>query len=693
MSLTQPHPLLARLIDRLAAADPAGTRLRLAARALLALALAAAGLFGASRLSPLPPAAYGLGIIITFNCTLAVRDRGWRQQVLTRAAAALVGAGAAILAGALAPWPVVADLGFLAVTFVSVYVRRYGMRWLAIGMVMFMAYFMGEYMHPLPTDALTIAFASALGFLSSQLAATMIPADNPERDFRRALRTIDHRINLILDYLLQAAERGALPNDDLRQMRRQMARFREIVLMAEGFVEPLDGSGPTLTGPAADLGAGLVDLLLAVERLVRYRETALPPPAALRVLLEDQGPRLEAADVRPDPEAAGTSLQLLQDIRRARGRINLALGPGPSPAFARRGGPVPAARQAALGSPRAGVPAAFHRPIQVTLACGLALGFGLMVSPTRWYWAVVTAYIVFNNTRTRADTAVRALHRSTGTLGGVIVGTLVATVLQGHALGSALMIPTLVFLAVYNLQTSYGWMIFFLTIALALFYGLMGMFTPDLLYLRLTETLVGGLSGLAAAFLVFPVRTGGEVARSFEAFLDALGHLVGAAVARSDGGEADLTLAALRLDQRYGDLATAVRPLGGPWSAVTRFGPVRTKLLLLVSCAHWARILARALAADPETSSTERARIAELATEIGAKIAVLRTSAADWFAAGPNTDLGPTLRQTPSVGELRREAAIGALATINDLLDRAVAQTGMGDRAREAGSEPATSLP
>jgi hypothetical protein len=370
----------------------------------------------------------------------------------------------------------------------------------------------------------------------------------------------------------------------------------------------------------------------------------------------------------------------------------LALGPAPSAAFAAAGGPVPAAQQAALGNPRAGVPAALHRPIQVTLACGLALGLGLALSPTRWYWAAVTAYIVFNNTRTRADTAVRALSRSAGTLGGVLAGTLIATVLQGHALGSALLIPPLIFLAVYNLQTSYGWMIFFLTIALALLYGLMGMFTPELLYLRLTETLVGGLCGLAAAFLVFPVRTGGEVEKALKAFLDAIGALIAAAVARAQGEDADLTGASLRIDKCYGDLAVVVRPLGGPWSAVTRFGPVRTKLLLLVSCAHWSRVLARAMAGEPGTSGPERARIAELAATADAKIAALHAAAAGWFTAGGTSDLGSAIGAAPSAGELRREAAIGALETINDLLDRAVAQTGDAEPARRADKGTARSL-
>lgn len=666
--------LAARLGDRLAAADPARTRLRLAVRALLALAMTTAALVGAARFHPLPVAAYGLGALLSFIGTIGVREPGWRRQTTTRMLAGLTGAVSAVLAGFLADWPLLADIGFLVVIFWSVHIRRFGMRWLSVGMVAFMAYFMGEYLHPSPADAGFIVFAAAVALGSAQLAYSALFPDDPERDFRRALRTVDQRINLILDHLLRAAEAGALQDNDQAAIRAQMAEFREIVLMAEGFVPQISGGALELSGAASDLAAALLDLLLAVERLVRYREAALPPPAALRALLDDDGPTVQPTRTPAADATSGAALHLLEEVRRARARINSVLGPAPSPAFAAAGMPAPAARQAALGPPRAGVPAAFHRPIQVTLACGLALAAGLALSPTRWYWAVITSYIVFNNTRTRADTAVRAFSRAAGTLGGVLTGTLLATLLQGHGLASALLIPVVFFLAVYDLQTSYGWMIFFFTIGLALLYGLMGMFTPALLALRLLETLVGGLCGVAVAFLVFPVRTGGEVDAALADFLEALGALIAAAAARASGTPADLTGATLRLDRSYGALAMVVRPLGGPWSVVTRFGAVRAKLLLLVSCAHWARILAGSMREGAGMGQAEAARCAALAAQAAEKIGRLRVGVAGWFAARGPSAPAPGLALSPSAGQLRREAAIGALETINDLLDRAIGQ-------------------
>lgn len=637
-------------------------------------------LIAVHQVRPLPVAAYGLAILLSFIGTIGIRDVGWRRQTVTRALAGLVGASISILAGALASQPVVADIVFLSVIFVSVYIRRYGMRWLGVGLVAFMGYFMGDYMHPAPSEAGFMLLAAAVALGSAQVASTLLFTENPERDFRRALRTIDHRINLILRHLLQASLNGRLPTDDRMTVRTQMTELREILLMAEGLVPQITPEGWAVDGATADLAGGLIDLLLAVERLVRYRETELPPPEALRALLSEKGPTLAAAPPTTISES-GEAVQLLQEVRRARARINLALGPSPSPVFERAAATAPAAVQAALGPRRMGIPAAFHRPIQVTVACGLALAAGLMLSPTRWYWAVITAYLVFNNTRTRADTAIRALNRAAGTLGGVLAGTLLATLLHDHPLAGGLLIPILFFLAVYNLQASYGWMIFFFTNGLALLYGLMGMFTPELLFLRLTETLVGGVCGIAAAFLIFPVRTSGAVDTAMTDFLNALEELMSAAGDKTKAAD-EITGAALKLDHRYGALAAAVRPLGGPWSVVTKFGSVRTKLLLLVSCAHWARVLASAMA-DGAATAEERDILARLTSAAMEKTARLRLAGAKWFEAGETPEPVPHTNPAPSVGTLKHEAAIGALEAINDLLDRAVAQLEPGLSLRE----------
>lgn len=678
-----PRDLAARLSDRVAAADPAFSRLRLASRAMLTLAISGGALALLTLLHQLPVAAYGLTVVLSFIGALAVRDRDPRAQAMTRLHAGWAASLSAVFAGTLAPEPVVADIVFLVVIFGSVYIRRFGARWFAVGMVTFLAYFMGDYLKPAPSQAGWIVLAAAVALTASHVVSTLLLPDDPERDFRRAMTTIDHRINLILRHLLRMADGGSSSDTDTKALRAHVLSLRDIVLMAEGFIPKGSTGALAAEGAPSDLATALFDLQLAVERLVRARHEALPRPAMVRALLDERGSLLREAprDVAQAGGAPTLATHLLLRLRDARVRINRALGTAPSPAFREpeESGAAPASTPGAAApekdeaTARPRIPETLHRPIQVTLACALALGAGMMISPTGWYWAVITAFIVFNNTRSRADTAMRALQRSAGTLGGILVGTACATLLQGHLVASGLAIPVLFFLAFYFLQTSYGVMIFFVTIAIALLYGLMGMFTPQLLVVRLEETVIGALAGTFAAFAVFPVSTTRGVDGSVSAFMDALAELVSASRDRArEGKEAKgLTALSRTLDRRSSELAAAAGPLSAPWSAVTRFGQVRRKLLPFAGSAHWGRVLAQSLDAEAPLPEEEARRFDTLADDVDEEIRTARDRGADLFVrrrdrrAPPDTPTRPM--EPPAPGN---EEALRALEAIRDMMRR-----------------------
>jgi hypothetical protein len=63
------------------------------------------------------------------------------------------------------------------------------------------------------------------------------------------------------------------------------------------------------------------------------------------------------------------------------------------------------------------------------------------------------------------------------------------------------------FCAMFAIKSSYAWYVFWLTSVIAIFYSLLDLLTPGLLYLRIEQTLVGGLCGGVCAFLVLPVST------------------------------------------------------------------------------------------------------------------------------------------------------------------------------------------
>ncbi|HET7414005.1 MAG TPA: FUSC family protein, partial [Pararhizobium sp.] len=484
------------------------------------------------------------------------------------------------------------------------------------------------------------------------------------------------RINLILRQLRHAAREGTVSDEDTKQLRRHTARLRDTILMAEGFLPQGPEGSLAAKGATSDVAVALFHLQLVVERLVRARHLGLPPVDLVQAVLDhdERAVSTFAAGMADSGADEDVAARLLVRLQRARVRLTEALGPAPSPAFESSSSSPPPAPEAKRGGEKARlIPEAFESPIQITLACAIAMGIGLLVSPVRWYWAVITAFIVFNNTRSRGDTAVRALQRSAGTFAGFLVGTGVATLLQGHVLTSTVLIFVLFFLAFYFVQTSYSIMIFFITIALALIYGLMGMFSPEILILRLEETVIGAVAGTLMAFMVFPKRTMSGVSEALEAYLGALDALVAGAAAKACGREeaTDLLSLSRALDRKYADLAQLVRPLGGPWNAVTRFGEVRERLLLLSGSAHWGRVLAQSLSAGAASVADDVENIDELAGRLAKQIAIARENKAMFFhKSRRKSDEDRTASRRPLVRSETDHPVI-ALEAISTMLDHA----------------------
>ena len=679
IDVTNTDPWFARLRDRFAASDPAFSRFRLASRAILSLLVSGALVACLTFLHALPPSAYGLAIMIPFTASTAIRDKGGRAQMLTRLFAFAGAVAATLGASIFAPIPIAADLVFLVVIFIAVYIRRFGQRWTAVGMIGFMSYFLGDYLRPAPQDIGWLAVTAALALIATHIVATFFLRDDPERDFRRALTTIDRRINLILRQLIEAGHHGAPSEEDRKLLREHQARLRATVLMAEGFIPQGEAGSLAAAGPASDLAIILFEMQLCVERTVQASYIAPPQEDLLRAMLHHEEAAREAAllQLPETSQSEPVAARLLIRVHRARARLDAALASTPAPAFA----PVAAAdtpaatiAPAVREAPASRVPVAWQLPIQVTLACALAMGCGLLLSSERFYWAVITAFIVFNNTKSRADTAMRALQRSGGSFGGLIGGTIVATLLHGQLEASVVTALLALFLAIYFLQASYSLMIFFITIALAVLYGVMGTFSPELLFLRLEETVVGSVAGTLVAFLVFPARASRGAAMALDKYLQALGDLVETARKRAHGEQEPLHLLgrSRTLDRSYVELANAVRPLGGAWGVVTRFGGVRERLLLLAGCAHWARVLARSLRPGEAHADEILAHIDKLAEDVKARIAAV-DAIKETFFERPETPDGatPATAPRPLAAITENEDPVFSLGVITVLLDRA----------------------
>ncbi|MFC5065924.1 FUSC family protein [Actinomycetospora atypica] len=241
-----------------------------------------------------------------------------------------------------------------------------------------------------------------------------------------------------------------------------------------------------------------------------------------------------------------------------------------------------------------------RQAVQVGVGTTIAIVAGELLAPSRWYWAVIAAFVVFANTHSRGDLLSRGWGRLVGTVGGVAAGMGLAALTAGHPVVSLVLLFACVFLALYLVRISPGMLAFWITAVLALVYGLIGQFSVQTLVLRIEETVVGVLASVLAAFLVLPKGTREAFGEAIDAFVDAADTVLETAVATVLGRRTGTTTpleAARDMDTALAILRARTRPLLVDTPRRRGRSSHRRALRVSVVVDHYARSLAR-LAAD-----------------------------------------------------------------------------------------------
>jgi hypothetical protein len=248
-----------------------------------------------------------------------------------------------------------------------------------------------------------------------------------------------------------------------------------------------------------------------------------------------------------------------------------------------------------------------RQAVQATAGAGFALLVGQLVSGQRWYWAVGATWWIFVNTTSRGETLVRGFRRVLGTMIGIGLGLLVAVPVHGAGAPTAVLLAACVFGIFYTAAVSYTWMMLCVTLLAELLYGLLGVLTPGLLALRLTETGVGALGAALAVLFVLPVTTHTTTDGWIQRALRCVHTCTAEAAARLAGvPDADPASRVAELEQLLGRVRLSVAPLVHPLNPmVGRKRRARRVLALLDDCAREIRGLA-AVATDPEASHDAR---------------------------------------------------------------------------------------
>jgi Fusaric acid resistance protein-like len=225
-----------------------------------------------------------------------------------------------------------------------------------------------------------------------------------------------------------------------------------------------------------------------------------------------------------DPPArlddAVAALEAAMPTDRARRRTAEA---GPPPAD-----PAEATRLARVAGRRAN---------QSALGLALAFAAGQLLFPAHWSWTVVTAFTVSVGARSRGEVLVKSVERFAGALAGTTAATLAAGALVGHPGLSVAVILCLLAAGLYLREISYAWWAFCFTGVLAVLYGLIDRSSgPDLLGIRLVESVIGAVCAVVPAAVLRPIRTRdvvrkriGDCLRSIRAALDSDASDVGTA--------------------------------------------------------------------------------------------------------------------------------------------------------------------
>lgn len=636
--------------------------------------------------------------------------------------------------------------GFIVLAGGAIWVRRFGPRAAAIGSLSFMGYFFTLFLKPSASELpafLLVAFGAAAAQLivravllirrprrelavllrelrSASGAAVRVSGTSPEKGSNtralksalaqldkvgRAITTWQHQFETdrhvgideqtlagqVLDARVdieeacyERAQRADLPQLDAsdfdpRRTHTQTAlsavldeRTKPIrVRAARAAAEELLGSTGAVT--------------LDVETYLLARSVV--SHARLREIDLTRGPG-EPRSLRPLPQAPSTAA-FSDGIRQ----LEVA------PAVAQKD--ASAAQPAALGLRGRWVPWRSWEPtsrmaLQAMIAAGVAAGVGEAISASRWYWAVMTAFVIFIGATTRGSVLTRAYHRVAGTAIGIVIG-IGAVTLVGHTTDLLVVVCLIaVFGMLYFGPLNYLYASAFITTLLVSLYRILGVLDGSILEIRLIETVSGAAIGVLCAYLILSTNSRVVLLEKVDAYFDAFGQLLAQVGTQWQGNRTDLMHSLQRLEGVQSDLEQAVVSssaaliVTGPDESLTQIDAVH---LMHVATRGAARLVqaqisvvsepAQDAAMDPAVDSAIR----EVSATMVAAHAVLHADHSSGRLSGDQQDA----RRTPlgeshthvvdylndlASGDVASRDAVLALGRINWALRRIAGNTG-----------------
>ncbi|MEU6812811.1 FUSC family protein [Streptomyces sp. NPDC046831] len=611
------------------------------------------------------------GAIASMVATFAIREKQRGKQAVTLVLGLATALASVSLGALLSSHVVLGDLFFVALIFCAVYGRRFGDRGTALGLIGFQIYFLSLFVGATPSALPGLYGVLVIAFASSAFVRFVVVHETPAGILERLREAFRVRLAQLVSAQLTLLDTGPGDMDRaLQEVRENTLRLHDTAMMIQGGLE--EGSSDETVARLvqrriadAEVAAERLGLLLLNARSAERADTltlhlpGAPVPQGRLLPVRDDVTDTMRRDLgalrmlvlRPVGEGGGTALshvrnRLLgyrdeenlppapaaaQDVFRGIGEaaravlgLRTALGApqddaDDTPAAARSREELDAEDAAIEGAEeneraQQEQPGGLRRPttraaLQVAVGSALAIVGGEFLSAQRWYWAVLTCWIVFLNTSSTGEIVVKGYRRLVGTVLGVVAGIVLAGLVGHHTWTALGLVLVFVFLMFYTAPVSYTVMSFFVTAALGLLYTLLHAYSMSVLVLRVEETALGAACGVIAAALVLPVHTDRRTNELLVTVLERLTDVTEAAVEQLSGGSAtDLLDRARELDRALGDLRSATQPLTHP---ITPLRARRNTAEYVVALLETGAYHARSLAATAELLPTHPSIAAE----------------------------------------------------------------------------------
>ena len=566
-------PRLASWARRLAATDPGHARAVNAAAIALAVAISATVAWSLVHFGHNDHALLAMGPFLALFSGLVVKDSTRRDRLITTALLVFPLLTTLSLGSLLDRWRAVEIIVFIGVAGTATWLRKYGPRANALGMMAFFGMFFAVFLRPPVKELPEFWLVAACAVGSVLLIRLAFLRSMPRRQITTLLREFRGACVYSLDAAL-AAKPGPSATDQRRLglsriddvsraidtwqsefrteavIHSEATTFAAAVLDARISVEHAcleilrcqnrggaDAPSGALTAAAHELrtallpGASPTDVAAAAERARAYqRPIESDSPDELAVAITHRAVvaqvTLRTIDlthpIPQDPNPQDPNPEARSPEARSPEAPSSPPATAPVTPPAQAGPPQPPSRL----RPWLGWEPTTRMAAQVMVAAALSTVVGELISADRWYWAVITSFMIFTGATTRSGILTKAWRRLLGTVGGVTIGFGIAFLLAGNPMILILLCVTSVFCMLYFGPLNYLWQALFVTILVASLFGLLGILTPHVLELRIAETAAGVVIGTASAYLVFSTSSRPALLRQMAAYFDALDHLL-----------------------------------------------------------------------------------------------------------------------------------------------------------------------